>query len=172
MHWLDKVDGIRAIVLDIDGVMTDGRIGFTETGTIKFFDAGDGHAIKMAMRAGLLVGTLSGRSDPASRIRCEELDMSFIYLGEKNKSEAFDRLLALNELKEADVLYVGDDLVDIPVVRRAGVGLCVANAAEELVPFCDGQTERRGGHGAVREIIVSLLKKQGHWERLMERYVT
>jgi 3-deoxy-D-manno-octulosonate 8-phosphate phosphatase (KDO 8-P phosphatase) len=172
MHWLDRADGIRAVVLDIDGVMTDGRIGYTENGTIKFFYAADGHAIKMAMRAGLLVGTLSGRSDPASRIRCEELGMSFVYLGEKNKSDAFDRLLALNELKEEEVLYVGDDLVDIPVIRRAGVGLCPANAVEELVPFCDGQTTRSGGHGAVREILVSLLKKQGHWERLMEQYVT
>ena len=171
MHWLDKVDGITAVVLDIDGVMTNGRIGYTETGTIKFFDAGDGHAIKMAMRAGLKVGTLSGRADPASRIRCEELGMSFIFLGEKDKNAAFDRLLCENDLTAEQCLYVGDDVVDIPVLRRAGVGLCVANAAEEVIEFCDGQTVRHGGEGAVREIITSLLKKQGHWQRLMERYV-
>lgn len=171
MNWLTDAPLYRAVVLDIDGVLTDGRLGYGVTETIKFFHARDGHAIKMAMRAHLKIGIISGRDDGANRRRIKELGLSFAYLGEKNKAEAFQRMLAEQELKAGECVYMGDDVVDIPLFRLAGAGVCVADAPEEVRAVADWQTSLAGGHGAVRELLVLLLKARGDWDRLMQRYL-
>jgi 3-deoxy-D-manno-octulosonate 8-phosphate phosphatase (KDO 8-P phosphatase) len=172
MNWSEKAQAIKAIVLDIDGVLTDGMIGYSDTDTIKFFNVKDGHAIKMAMRTGLLVGILSGREDDANRRRAEELNLSFVYVGEKDKREAFERLLREQKLKAEECLYVGDDLPDIPAIRRSGIGVCVADSPAEVARCADWQTTLPGGRGAVRETIVRLLTEQHRWESAMEKYVS
>lgn len=165
-----KTEKIKAIIFDIDGVLTDGMIGYSSEKEIKFFNVRDGHGIKMAKRAGLKVGALSGRSAEANRIRAAELEFDFLYEGRRNKGEAFDELLEQNGLKAQECLYIGDDVVDIPVMKRAGLSAAVADAVLELDEYCEYRSRLPGGRGAVREIIEWLLKEQGKWEKLMERY--
>jgi len=162
---------IKAVVLDIDGVLTDGTFGYDGSGNeIKFFHARDGHGIKMAMRAGILVGVLSGRSSGANRQRAAELGLSFIYENAKDKQAVFSRLLDENKLNADEILYIGDDVVDIPVFRKAGVAATVADAPPYLDEFCAFRTTLPGGHGAVRELIEHLLGKQNKWNDLMRKY--
>ncbi len=163
---------IKAVILDIDGVLTDGRVGYSETEhEIKFFDVKDGHGIKLLIRAGLRVGLFSGRESKANRRRAEELGIHFIYQNEKNKREAFARLLNDQDLNAEECLYMGDDLVDIPVLRRAGMGVAVGDATADTKQAADWVTQANGGHGAVREVAEWLLKAQGKWDGLIQRYV-
>lgn len=171
MSLQEKALKIKAIVLDVDGVLTDGRIGYGGDGEeIKFFNVRDGHAIKLATRAGMKVGILSGRRSKANETRAAELGFDFAYQNEKNKSEALDRLLAELGLREEECLYMGDDLVDLPVFRRVGVAVTVADGVEELDSESDFRTRAPGGQGAVRETLVWLLKAQGKWEDVTRRY--
>lgn len=172
MNLATKAKRIRTVVLDIDGVLTDGRVGYGPMpGEIKFFDVRDGHAIKLMQRAGLRVGVLSGRASEANRQRAAELGLSFVFEGEKNKAEAFTRLLQQERLQGEECLVVGDDVVDIPMMRRSGVSVAVADAVPEVAAVADWQTRAGGGRGAVREVAVWLLKIQGHWDTLMARYL-
>jgi 3-deoxy-D-manno-octulosonate 8-phosphate phosphatase (KDO 8-P phosphatase) len=171
MACSDQARHIRAVILDVDGVLTDGRIGYGPMpGEIKFFDVRDGHAIKLLLRAGLRVGLLSGRASDANRQRAAELGLSFVYEGEKDKAAAFTRLLAEQGLAAEECLYMGDDLVDLPVLRRAGIGVAVADAVPEVRAAAAWTTEAPGGRGAVREAAVWLLRQQGAWERVTARY--
>ena len=133
----EKINLIKAIVLDIDGVLTDGKIGYSgDVEEIKFFHVRDGSAIKMAQNAGLLVGLLTGRSSQANRKRAKELSLDFIYEGEKNKNTAFKKLLLEQNLKAEECLYIGDDFIDIFPLSNSGIGVIVGNAPEELDSFC------------------------------------
>ena len=117
----DIITGLRAVVLDVDGVLTDGRIGYGPgDGEIKFFDVRDGHGVVLLRRAGLQVGMLSGRASAANRRRAAELELDFAYEGCKDKLAGFEQLLQEQGLTAAQCLMIGDDLVDIPVMRRAG----------------------------------------------------
>jgi 3-deoxy-D-manno-octulosonate 8-phosphate phosphatase (KDO 8-P phosphatase) len=167
-----KIKKIKAIIFDIDGVLTDGKIGYSGgSEEIKFFHVRDGSAIKMALRGRLLVGALSGRSSNANRQRAKELGLSFIYEGEKNKKKAFERLLSEHNLKSEECLYIGDDLIDIPVLIESGIGIIVGDAPEELNEFCDFRIDALGGNGAVREAITWLLKGQNKWDDLLKKYI-
>lgn len=171
MSLKEKAVKIKAIVLDVDGVLTDGLMGYGAPEEIKFFNVRDGHGMKMAMRAGIKVGILSGRSSNANRTRAEELGLSFIYEGQKDKAVGFRQLLAENCLMPEECLYIGDDVIDIPVLRQVGIAVAVADAVDEVTGFCDFRTKNGGGRGAVREVIEWLLKEQGKWQDLMKRYV-
>ncbi len=163
---------IKAIVLDIDGVLTDGRIGYrNDHNEIKFFHVRDGHGIVLARRAGLKVGILSGRRSLANEVRAQELKLDFLYQGSRNKAEGFARLLEEQELTGEEVMYIGDDLVDIPPMRKSGIAVAVGDGVAELDLFCHYRTKCRGGGGAVREAIEYLLKGQGKWEELLTRYL-
>lgn len=163
---------IKAIVLDIDGILTDGRIGYG-TGSpeeIKFFHVRDGHGIKLAMRAGIAVGVLSGRKSAANNRRAEELELSFVYEGKKDKLSAFAELLAEQQLQANEVLYMGDDTVDLAVMRQAGIAATVADAPCYMDTAADFRTQHNGGQGAVREVIDNLLMQSGKWAEVMSRY--
>ena len=163
---------IRAVVLDIDGILTDGRIGYG-TGSpeeIKFFHVRDGHGIKLAMRAGIAVGVLSGRKSAANARRAEELGLSFVYENKKDKLEAFALLLEEQGLEAEECLYMGDDTIDLPVMRKVGIAVTVADAMEYMDAAADYRTTRGGGQGAVREVIDQLLMRGGRWAQVMERY--
>ena len=171
MSLKEKALKIKAIVLDVDGVLTDGSIGYSETSNeIKFFNVRDGLGIVLARESGIITGILSGRSSLANKIRGKELKFDFIYEKKKNKSEAFTLLLEEYSLKAEECLYIGDDIVDISPVKRAGIGVAVGDASEELVKHCDLKTKAFGGRGAVREAIEWLLKEQGKWESLIIKY--
>ncbi len=173
MSMLERCKNIRAVVLDIDGVLTDGRIGYGmgQDEEVKFFNVRDGHGIVMARRAGIKVGILSGRSSSANRRRAAELKLDFVYEGELDKLAGFEKLLLEQNLNAAEVMYIGDDVVDIPPFLRAGLAVCVGDAPEYLDNFIHYRTCVPGGCGAVREAIEILLKQQNRWDELMERYI-
>lgn len=172
MHSLNsKVKSITAMILDIDGVLTDGKVGYGESDMeIKFFDVKDGHGVKLLMRAGFKVGLLSGRGSRANRTRADELGVSFIYEDKKNKIQAFHHLLQEQQLIKEECLYIGDDLVDLPVMREAGLSVAVADAVPEAKNTADWITSTPGGNGAVREVCEWLLKKQDKWSMVIARY--
>ena len=168
---LEKLRKIRVVVLDIDGVLTDGRVGYDGERKVKFFNYRDGHWIKLAIRAGLLVGALSGAKSPANAQRANELGFSFLREGEKDKLEGFERLVADLGVAPEECLYMGDDVVDMPPMRRAGFPVAVADAAPELDSVAMFRTQHFGGRGAVREAIEILLKGQGKWDSVLEKYM-
>ena len=152
---------IKAVVLDVDGVLTDGRAGYGAEEEIKFFHLRDGHWMRMAIRSGLKVGLLSGRGSRANRRRAEELGLSFCYENCKDKLEGFERLLAEQSLQPEECLYIGDDVIDMPVMRRVGVAVAVADGVPELDEVVDFRTRTPGGHGAVCEVMRRLMMEQG-----------
>lgn len=161
---------IKAVVLDVDGVLTDGRAGYGAEEEIKFFHLRDGHWMRMALRTGLKVGILSGRGSRANRRRAEELGLSFCYENCKDKLEGFERLLAEHSLRAEECLYIGDDVIDMPVMRRAGVAVAVADGVPELDEVTDFRTRTPGGHGAVCEVMRRLMMEQGTLDAQLERY--
>lgn len=171
MSWSEKCSKITAVILDVDGVLTDGRIGYRDNGDeIKFFDVKDGHGIVLAKRAGLKVGILSGRKSKANAIRAAELKMDFFYEGCLDKDEGFTQLLEKEGLTPDACMYIGDDLVDARPMARCGFAVVVGDGVPELDALADVRVKSRGGHGAVREAVELLLKEQGKWAKLLERY--
>ncbi len=170
--YIDNLRVISCLILDIDGVMTDGRIGYAANREeeVKFFDVKDGHAIKLLQRAGLKVGGLSGRASQANRLRAKELSFNFLKEGEKDKLAAFEKILKEQQLGSDQCLYIGDDMVDIPVMRRCRLAVAVADAVPEVRAIADYVTEARGGFGAIREVAVKLLEVQGLWEKVVQKY--
>ena len=173
MSLPDNISDIKAIVLDVDGVLTDGRIGYGcgSPRVIKFFDVRDGQGIRLAIRAGLRVGILSGRKSQANRVRAKELGLSFLYEGCLDKLAGWEQMLADLGLKPEECMYIGDDVVDMPPMRRAGFPVAVADAAPELDSVAMFRTQHFGGRGAVREAIEILLKGQGKWDSVLEKYM-
>jgi len=173
MSLPDNISDIKAIVLDVDGVLTDGRIGYGcgSPREIKFFDVRDGQGIRLAIRAGIRVGILSGRKSQANRTRAKELGLSFLYEGCLDKLSGWEMLLAEQDLKPEECMYIGDDVVDMPPMRRAGFPVAVADAAPELDSVAVLRTKHSGGRGAVREAIEILLKGQGKWNTVLEKYM-
>lgn len=169
---LERARRIKLLILDCDGVLTDGRIimlpGGDET---KAFDVKDGHAIVMAGRAGLPVAIISGRQSSVVRARAKELGVAHLHEMAWVKTEPYEKILAEEGLVDEQICYVGDDVVDIPLLRRAGLAVAVADAAGETKEFSHVVTERAGGRGAVREVIEFILKAQGKWREALSRYV-
>ena len=167
----EKAQKIKAIALDIDGVQTDGTIGFgAGSDEIKFFYARDGHGITMAKRAGIVFAVLSGRKAMCNRTRMEAMGFSVILEGCLDKKEGFTELAEKLGLSKEEILYIGDDIVDAWPVKEAGLGFIVADAVPELDAVADLRLTKVGGRGAVREAIEWLLKEQGKWDSLMTRY--
>lgn len=171
-HIIDRARKIKLLILDCDGVLTDGRIimlpGSDET---KTFDVKDGHGIVMAQRAGLRIAIISGRKSSVVRARATELGVAHLYEMAWVKMEPYEKVLAEEGLTDEEVCYVGDDVVDIPLLRRAGLGVAVADAVEETKEHSHIVTERGGGRGAVREVIEFILKAQDKWDEAMIRYL-
>ncbi len=164
-------DQIRAVILDVDGVLTDGRIGYGDgPDEIKFFDVRDGLGVRLLQAAGLRVGLLSGRASPANRRRAAELRLDGVVEGESDKLTGLTRLVEQFGVAPAECCFVGDDLIDVPVLRRVGLAVAVADAAAEVRRAAHWVTERPGGRGAVREVAERLLKEAGRWQEVSQRY--
>ncbi len=163
---------IRMMIFDVDGVLTDGRIIYTDAGSeLKEFDAQDGHGIKLLQRAGIEVSLISGRACGAVEHRARSLGITRLYQGSKVKLEAYGQLLSETGLKEHETGFMGDDLIDIPVMRRAGFSVAVPNGASHIFPFAHYITRASGGRGAAREVCEMILQVQGLWESVTERYL-
>jgi len=163
---------IKLLVLDVDGVLTDGAVIINGDGRErKFFNSLDGHGIRMWRRAGLKVAFLSGRECEAVNRRARELEVDYVFQNCHNKVAVVEKLVEELGLSSQEVACVGDDLPDLPMIRYAGFGAVVANAVDEVKGCADYVTTRGGGRGAVREVIEYILKSSGKWQELMKRYL-
>jgi 3-deoxy-D-manno-octulosonate 8-phosphate phosphatase (KDO 8-P phosphatase) len=167
-----NLSDIRLLALDVDGVLTDGRLTIHGDGTeSKCFDAVDGHRIRLWRRAGGKVALLSGRASGPTKHYADELQIEYVFEDCHKKLPVLKNLLEQTGLSAANVAYVGDDLSDLPLIRYVGFGVTVANAADEVKRYAHYVTTRPGGCGAVREVIEYILKNAGRWDELMERYL-
>jgi 3-deoxy-D-manno-octulosonate 8-phosphate phosphatase (KDO 8-P phosphatase) len=164
---------IHLLILDVDGVLTDGRIILDNAGNeYKAFHVRDGHGIKMLLRAGIKVAVITGRSSKVVEIRARELGITDVFQGCKDKLAAYSTLLDAYGLVDTQVAYVGDDIVDVAVLARVGLPVAVADADPEVMRYGLLVTARKGGMGAVREVADIILKAQGLWKGLVDEYFT
>ncbi|MHC4481846.1 MAG: KdsC family phosphatase [Planctomycetota bacterium] len=162
---------IRMVVMDVDGVLTDGRAFYGPDGFQGLsFNVQDGTGVKYLHRCGVRTALISGRQVEAVRARAETLGIEDVVRGAKEKLEAYVALRERAGLEDEQIAYVGDDLPDLPVMRRVGLAVAVANAAPEVAEEADLVTERPGGSGAVRELAEFILKAQDNWEQILDRY--
>ena len=163
-----RCGSIALLLLDVDGVLTDGVIAIDDLGVeTKHFHVRDGFAISLWRKAGKQVAILSGRRAKVVDLRAAELGISHVIQGATSKLEPFRTLLAELQLKPSQVCYVGDDLPDLPVLSEVGLAACPADAANEVQCRAHVVTTAKGGKGAIREVIELLLKNQGEWDRLI-----
>jgi 3-deoxy-D-manno-octulosonate 8-phosphate phosphatase (KDO 8-P phosphatase) len=166
-----RASEVRLLLLDCDGVLTDGRITPVPGGDeLKSFHTHDGHGLVMLHRAGLRSGIISGRTSRLVEIRAADLGITYVRQGALDKPSAFDSLLAEAAVEPSQIAYVGDDVVDIPVMRRCGLAVAVADATPDTRDAAHYVTRLPGGRGAVREVCELILKARGRWEELMKRY--
>jgi 3-deoxy-D-manno-octulosonate 8-phosphate phosphatase (KDO 8-P phosphatase) len=137
---------------------------------VKIFDVRDGHGIKLLQRASIEVALITGRFCKAVEHRASGLEIRRVYQGAHRKIEAYEAIRAETGLEDREIGYMGDDLIDIPVMRRVGLAITVPNASPEVFPYAHYVTRCKGGEGACRELCDMLLQVQGHWEKLTERY--
>lgn len=164
---------IKLLVLDVDGVLTDGRIIYTDSGEqIKQFSSRDGLGLRLLMDNGIRAGIITGRISGALTHRCRNLGIDLIFDGIFNKAEALDRMARKTGIDPAEMAFMGDDLIDLPAMTRAGVAIAVADAADEVKARADLVTRAPGGHGAVREICDEILKAAGLWENALKPFLT
>jgi 3-deoxy-D-manno-octulosonate 8-phosphate phosphatase (KDO 8-P phosphatase) len=163
---------LRLLIFDVDGVLTDGRIIYHDDGSeIKAFDVQDGHGIKLLQRAGIEVALITGRFCRAVEHRALGLGITKVYQGARDKLEAYAEILEETGLKDNEIGFLGDDLIDIPLLRRVGFAAVVPNAVSHVKPYAHYVTRAAGGHGACRELCELLLQVQGLWEGVTERYL-
>ena len=168
----ERARRVRLILMDVDGVLTDGRIIFqAEVDEAKGFDARDGVGIKLAQRAGLVTGVITGRLSIATTRRVSELNMEEFHQRVFRKVEVFDSILRSRRLSEEAVCFMGDDLVDLPIMKRAGFAAAPADARPEALRAAHFVSDSPGGRGAVRDLIDFILKVQGRWARVTKGYL-
>ena len=168
---LQKLKPIKLLILDVDGVLTDGKIIYTDSGEeIKRFDAKDGHGLKLLMRSGIEVALLTGRKSKAIVHRARDLGIEQVYQKAIDKIAVYSKILTKSTLLDKNVAFVGDDLVDIPVLKKVGFSAAVPDAVPEVKEIVDYVTSKNGGEGAVREICELLLKAQNKWKKVTEKY--
>ena len=168
------LDPVRLLVLDVDGVLTDGSLWYGPGGEeFKRFHVRDGLAVRLLVDAGLAVAIISGRTSEAVAVRCRDLgvDAALVIQGSRDKSADLDRLESILGLSDGQVAAIGDDLPDLPLLARAGFTACPADAAPEVAAACDHVCGAEGGHGAVREVAELLLKAQGRWVSATGRWL-
>jgi 3-deoxy-D-manno-octulosonate 8-phosphate phosphatase (KDO 8-P phosphatase) len=163
---------IKLLILDVDGVLTDGGLYFDEDGKeIKRFNALDGHGIKMLMENGIEVAIISARENKTVEFRAKNLGIKHCYLGQSDKKIAFEKLKNDLNITNAEVGYMGDDIIDLPVMTKVGVPIAVANAHDEVKKRSTFITYRTGGNGAVREVCDEILKSQGLYDSMLKNYL-
>lgn len=156
---------IKLLILDVDGVLTDGSIILDNEGNeFKMFHVRDGHGVKMLTRAGIRVAIITGRSSDVVLRRAKEIGVTDVYQGIFKKSVVYEELLKKYNLKDEEIAFMGDDIVDIELLRRAGLPAVPADADEETKGFAEFISTKEGGRGAVREFIDFILKSSGLWD--------
>ena len=163
---------IKFVILDVDGVLTDGGIIIDNKGNeLKSFHVRDGHGIKMLIRAGINVALITGRSSKVVERRARELGITEVFQKCFDKRKAYRQLSKKYSLDDLEVAYIGDDIVDIPLLQRVGLPVVVADADDEVKSSALIVTEKRGGRGAVREVCDFILKAKGCWQAIIDGYL-
>lgn len=166
-----KLKVIKLLILDVDGVMTDGRIIMDDAGReTKNFNVRDGHGLKILQRYGVKVAILTGRKSKVVEHRAKDLDIKDIYQKVYNKKEVFEKILKKQKLSADEVAFIGDDIVDVPVLKSVGFSVAVSDAHDVVKKSVHYVTKNRGGNGAVREICEMILQAQGKWPEIAARY--
>ncbi len=162
---------IKILLLDVDGVLTDGAIIYDDRGAeIKHFNVKDGLGIRMLMQAGVQVGIVTGRSSPSLRHRCKNLGIELVLDGVRNKAVVLEGITREYGVSADEIAFMGDDLPDLSLMRRVGFPIAVADAHPMIISGARMVTAAAGGKGAVREVCESILKAKGLWEKALERF--
>lgn len=175
---LNRAAQIKMILMDVDGVLTEGKLYYIPVGPsgdmveFKGFHSHDGLGLHLCNFAGIVTGVISGRVSPATTERAKILKMRYVYQGHLDKVKCWEEALADAKLGAHETAFIGDDLPDIPLLRRAGLAIAVADAREEVRRVAQFVTPSPGGHGAVREAVELILKARGLWESVTARYET
>lgn len=169
-----RASRIQVILMDVDGTMTDGSVTLLSQndGTaleIKTFDAHDGQGLTLAHTAGLRTGCITGRESSALLRRAHEMKMEFIYMKQPLKMPAYEEILQKADVSDSAVAFIGDDLPDIPLLRRAGLAVAVGDAVPEVKKVAHYTTKAVAGHGAVREAVELVLRSKGIWEQMIDK---
>lgn len=168
-----RARNLRMVLLDVDGVLTDGTVTMGGSGDEwKAFSIRDGAAIVWAQRSGLEIGLLSGRASAATTRRAAELNITRVLQGESDKRAAYMQLVTSAGLKDDQVAYMGDDLIDLPVLRRVGLSAAPRDACEDVRERVHYVTGTNAGHGAVREFLELILRGRGRWDALVRTHLT
>ena len=171
MSDIERCRPIELILSDVDGVLTDGGIWYDNQGVeLKGFHIRDGLGIRLWQRAGFKFGLLTARTSHIVKLRAGELAIDIVRQGFEDKLPAAQEIIASSGLTPERVCYIGDDLTDLPVIRHVGLGVAVADAAEEVRNSAALVTTLPGGRGAVRELVETILKAKGRWEDAIQRY--
>ncbi len=159
------------VIMDVDGVLTDGKIILDANGVeSKAFYVQDGSAITYLHRVGIKTAIISGRDSKVVELRANELSIEDVYLGIHKKLDAYDEILKKHKIKDNEICYIGDDLIDLPILSKVGFSVAVPNAPLEVKERVSYITDAPGGYGAVREVTEKILKSQGKWESITSRY--
>lgn len=168
----DRIKGINFLMLDVDGVLTDGRIIMADSGDeLKFFDVLDGFGMVLLRRAGIKTIIVTANKSRLVLRRSKILGVFKTYQNCFNKLETFQKVLKDLRIAPDEICFMGDDLIDIPVMKRVGLAVAVPNAADEVKQTAHYITRKSGGHGAVREVSDLILKTQGKWESVTSKYL-
>lgn len=171
-NCLPQAREIRLLLLDVDGVLTDGSVVYAQSGSeLKSFNTKDGFGIRLLQEAGVEVGLITARSSEAVQRRARDLKLAHVYQGVRNKIEAFDSILAAQKLSAREVAYMGDDWLDLPLLSRAGLAATVADAVPEVKAVAHYVARRQGGRGAVRELCDLIIEAKGVREELLGKYL-
>ncbi|MEI7730018.1 MAG: HAD hydrolase family protein [Verrucomicrobiota bacterium] len=165
-----RLKKVRLLLCDVDGILTDGTVLVSDGHEIKQFHVMDGIGVRMAREAGLQVGWFSARPSSATTKRAHELKVDFLYQDKGSKVEAIEKILKETGCTWAEVCYMGDDIVDLGALKRAGVAACVPDGMEDAKRISHYVTRLAGGYGAVREVIELILKAQGKWDAFVQHY--
>ena len=169
---INKLKRVKVLLIDVDGVLTDGGIIYDNDGVeTKVFNVRDGLGIKLLLKAGIVVGIVTGRASNALHHRCKDLGIDLIFDGVSNKGAILEDVLEVTGVRSEQIAFVGDDLPDLSLLKRVGVSIAAGDAEETVVNNVDMVTDSNGGAGVVREVSEAILKAQGLWEGIIEHFL-
>lgn len=169
---ITKAQKLKLLILDVDGVLTDGKLFFDNDGNeYKSFHARDGHGIKLLKQSGVDVAIISGRKSNSVALRMKNLGIEYVYQGHENKISAFNEIIAKIGVSPEQVAHVGDDVLDLPLMVRVGLAIAVQDANFAVKQHADWCTELAGGCGAVREVCDFIMQAQGNFDAMLSAYL-
>jgi len=170
LNFREKIKNIKALGMDIDGVLTNGKIYIYRNDEVRTFNAKDGFSIRLLKLSGIKTLIITGKSSISIKRRCIQLGIDYLYENMRNKLTAMENFLKNENLSWDEVGFIGDDIPDIPVMEKVGFSAAPSDASEEVKRICDFVSKRKGGEGAVREIIELILKGQEKWEKTLKLF--